>query len=122
MKNRRQAKPSAPAAPSAAPAPAAKGWFEVTVEGVVVSVKAVPRSSTAGIDGLYGDEALKVRIKAAPVEGKANKELTETLARIFGIPKSAAEIKGGATSKHKRILLRGLTAASFQAALPNLGI
>ena len=122
MKNRRQAKPSAPAAPAAAPAPAAKGWYEVTAEGVVVSVKAVPRSSTAGIDGLYGDEALKVRIKAAPVEGKANKELTETLARIFGIPKSASEIKGGATSKHKRILLRGLTAASFQAALPDLGI
>ena len=122
MKNRRQAKPSAPAAPAAAPAPAAKGWYEVTAEGVVVSVKAVPRSSTAGIDGLYGDEALKVRIKAAPVEGKANKELTETLARIFGIPKSAAEIKGGATSKHKRILLRGLTAATFQAALPDIGI
>ncbi|MBR4612478.1 MAG: DUF167 domain-containing protein [Kiritimatiellae bacterium] len=122
MKNRRQAKPPAPAAPAAAPAPAAKGWYEVTADGVVVSVKAVPRSSTAGIDGLYGDEALKVRIKAAPVEGKANKELTETLARVFGIPKSAAEIKGGATSKHKRILLRGLTAASFQAAMPNLGI
>lgn len=86
----------------------AAAWYEETPEGVVVSVKAVPRSSKAGIDGLYGEEALKVRIKSAPVEGKANKELVETLARAFGVAKSSVEIRGGATSKHKRVLLRGV--------------
>ena len=91
-------------------------WFDETPEGVIVSVKAVPRSSKPGLDGLYGTEALKVRIKAAPVEGKANKELAEVLARAFGIPKSAVEIKSGTTSKHKRILLRGVDARAFVAA------
>lgn len=95
-----------------------RGWFEVTAAGMAVSVKAVPRSSKAGIDGLYGDEALKVRIKSAPVDGKANKELVETMADAFGIAKSRVEIVSGGTSKHKRVLLKGLTEAAFLQALP----
>ena len=91
-------------------------WFSATPSGAEIAVKAVPRSSKAGIDGLYGDEALKVRIKSAPVDGKANKELVETLAAAFGIPKSAVEIRAGATSKHKRVLLRGVSAAQLARA------
>lgn len=95
-----------------------QGWFEATDAGVAVSVKAVPRSSKSGIDGLYGGEALKVRIKSAPVDGKANKELVATMASAFGLAKSAVEIVSGGTSKHKRVLLRGLGRAAFLAALP----
>ena len=58
---------------------------------------------------------MKVRIRCAPVDGKANKELVETLAEAFGLAKSAVVFKSGETSKTKRILLRGLTAA--QASL-----
>lgn len=83
-------------------------WIEPTEGGVRVSVKAVPRSSKSGIDGLYGDEALKVRIRSAPVDGKANKELVETLAKALGIPKANVEIVSGDTSKHKRVFLRGI--------------
>ena len=80
-----------------------------TPEGVILNVRAQPRSSRSGIDGLIGD-AVKVRIRCAPVDGKANKELIETLADAFGLPKSAVEFKSGETSKTKRILLRGLAA------------
>ena len=86
-------------------------WAVDTPEGAVVGVKAQPKSSRPGIDGPFGDDALKVRIKSAPVEGKANKELVEVLAKFFGIPKSSVEFKGGETSKTKRLLLRGLSAA-----------
>ena len=86
------------------------GWFAETAEGVVVNVKAQPRSSRAGVDGLVGD-ALKVRIRCAPVDGKANKELVETLADAFGIAKSNVVFKSGETSKTKRLLLRGVSAA-----------
>ena len=55
-----------------------------TPEGVVINVRAQPRSSRAGIDSLIGD-AVKVRVRCAPVDGKANKELIETLADAFGI-------------------------------------
>ena len=90
---------------------AATGYMAETPEGVVLSVRAQPRSSKAGIDGLLGD-AVKVRVRCAPVDGKANKELVETLADEFGIAKSSVVFKGGETSKNKRLLLRGVTAAA----------
>ena len=90
-----------------------------TPEGVVLNVRAQPRSSRAGIDGLIGD-AVKVRIRCAPVDGKANKELVETLADEFGLAKSSVVFKSGETSKQKRILLRGVSAASVEARLGEL--
>ena len=92
-------------------------YFTETAEGVIVNVRAQPRSSRAGIDGLFGADALKVRIRSAPVDGKANKELIETLADAFGLPKSAVVFKGGETSKTKRILLRGVSAARVLASV-----
>lgn len=89
-------------------------FYQITEEGVIVNVKAVPRSSRAGIDGLLGD-AMKVRIKCAPVDGKANRELVETLADAFGLPKSAVVFKSGETSKTKRLLLRGVDIEKVKA-------
>ena len=89
-------------------------WAKDTAEGAVISVKAHPRSSKCGIDGVAGD-ALKVRVRSAPVDGKANKELVETVAEAFGIAKSRVEFASGESSKSKRLLLRGLTAADAVA-------
>lgn len=86
-------------------------FFTETPGGIVLNVKAQPRSSKAGVDGLLGD-AVKVRIRCAPVDGKANKELVETLADAFGLPKSSVLFKSGETSKTKRILLRGFSDAA----------
>ena len=91
-------------------------YLTETPDGVILNVRAQPRSSRSGIDGLLGD-AVKVRIKCAPVDGKANKELVETLAKAFDLPKSAVVFKSGETSKTKRILLRGLTAAKVRTVV-----
>ncbi len=85
-------------------------YLTETTDGVVLNVRAQPRSSRAGIDGIVGD-AVKVRIRSAPVDGKANKELVETLADAFDLPKSRVVFKGGETSKTKRLLLLGVDAA-----------
>ena len=82
--------------------------FAETPEGIVLNVKAQPRSSKAGVDGLLGD-AVKVRIRCAPVDGTANKELIETLADAFDLPQSSVVFKSGETSKTKRILVRGFS-------------
>ena len=87
-----------------------------TAEGVVINVRAAPCSSRAGLDGTVGD-ALKVRVRSAPVDGKANKELIEVLADTFGLPKSAVVFKGGETSKTKRLLLRGITKETILSRL-----
>lgn len=88
-------------------------YLTETTDGVVLNVRAQPRSSRAGIDGIVGD-AVKVRIRSAPVDGKANKELVETLADAFDLPKSRVVFKGGETSKTKRLLLLGVDAASVR--------
>ena len=93
-------------------------WCSETAEGVVLSVRAKPRSSRAGIDGFMGD-ALVVRIRCAPVDGKANKELVETLADEFGLSKSRVEFKSGETSKSKRILLKDI---DVSAVMKKLGL
>jgi len=91
-------------------------WLAETPEGVVLSVKARPRSSRAGLDGFF-DGAVKVRVRCAPVDGKANKELVETLADAFGLPKSAVVFVSGETSKTKRLLLRGVSAARVRSVV-----
>ena len=86
----------------------AANWYTETSEGIILNVRAQPRSSRAGGEGLIGD-AVKVRIRSAPVDGKANKELIETVAAEFKLPKSSVVFKSGETSKTKRILVRGVS-------------
>lgn len=85
------------------------GYLTETEDGTILNVRAQPRSSRSGIDGLVGD-AVKVRIRCAPVDGKANRELVETLADAFGLPKGRVAFRSGETSKQKRILLMGVGA------------
>lgn len=91
-------------------------YYQETQEGTVINVKAAPRSSKAGVDGLLGD-AVKIRVRCAPVDGKANKELVEVLADAFDIPKSSVTFKSGETSKTKRILLRGVSALTVRSVV-----
>ncbi len=79
---------------------------------VVFKVQVVPRASKNEIVGAHNG-ALKVRITAPPVDGAANAELIKVLAKKFGVAKSAVEIVGGQTSKHKQIRVNGINAADF---------
>ena len=88
-------------------------------EGVIVNVRAQPRSSRSGVDGVVAD-ALKVRLRSAPVDGKANKELVETVADAFDLPKSRVKFKSGETSKTKRIILCGVSADEFETMLKSI--
>ncbi len=49
------------------------------------------------------DGSLTVHLKSPPVDGKANQELIQLLAKELGMPKSCIRIKTGATSKTKLI-------------------
>ena len=61
-----------------------KSIFSASAEGVILNVRVQPKSSRSGVDGVVGD-AIKVRVKSAPVDGKANRELVETLAEALGV-------------------------------------
>lgn len=58
-----------------------------------------------------------VRIKAPPVDGKANRELIEYLSEVFGIPKSGMEIIRGESSKFKTISISDQFAGAVRQKL-----
>ena len=55
--------------------------------------------------GLHG-EALKIKLAAAPIEGKANATLLKFIAKRFDVPLSQVVLKQGAKSRHKVIEVR----------------
>ncbi|HQZ98375.1 MAG TPA: DUF167 domain-containing protein [Pyrinomonadaceae bacterium] len=87
--------------------------IKVNSDAVEFRVRVIPRASRTEFVGII-DGVLKVRIKAAPVDGAANEELIKFLARTLGVSKSAVEIVAGQTSKIKRLRITGKTAADLE--------
>lgn len=83
-------------------------YLRETADGVIVSVRAVPNARKTEIVGLHS-EALKIKIKAVPEDGKANEELCTFLAHKLSLPKSAVSLRSGATSRSKTVLVKGLS-------------
>jgi len=65
-----------------------------------------PGASKNEIVGIQED-ALKLRISAPPVQGKANSKLIQFLAKQLGVKRSQVEILSGHTSKIKKIKVVG---------------
>jgi hypothetical protein len=87
-----------------------------TAGGVLIDVRVVPRSGRSGIAGTR-DGALLVRLNAPPVEGAANVELVDVIARALRVSKRAVAIVAGERSKQKRVRVEGMTETETTAAL-----
>lgn len=85
-------------------------------KGCSFTVHVVPRSHRDAVVGLYGD-ALKVRLKAPPVEGRANRALQEFLADQLEVPRQAVEILSGHTSRRKVVRVAWVQPADIRALL-----
>lgn len=75
-----------------------------TDEGIVVNLRISPNAKKNEIT--KENDAVKVKITAQPVDGKANKALIEFLSKNFKIPKTSIKILKGETSKDKTILFQ----------------
>jgi uncharacterized protein (TIGR00251 family) len=80
-------------------------WYRWQGKTLLLSVKVQPRASRDEIVGPHGDEGLKVRITAPPVEGKANQHLVRYLAKAFGVAKSRVTLLRGETGREKKIAI-----------------
>jgi len=81
-----------------------------------LEIKAVPNAPKSEVVGWLGD-ALKVKLKAPPIDGKANAELCSFLAKKLGLPKGAVQLDRGATSRKKIVLIEGLDLEELRARL-----
>ncbi len=81
--------------------------FRRVKDGITIEVKVEPRASTAGIQGVM-EGVLKVRLTSPPVDGAANKQLIELLAKELKIKKGAFTIMKGEKSKNKVVKITGV--------------
>jgi uncharacterized protein (TIGR00251 family) len=84
--------------------------------GIEIDVRVIPRAGRSGVAGTR-DGRLLVRLNAPPVEGAANEELIEVLAKALGVPKRAVSIVAGERSRQKRVRVAGVEPASAAALL-----
>ncbi|MBI1858933.1 MAG: YggU family protein [Candidatus Melainabacteria bacterium] len=83
---------------------------------LILSVYIVPRSSKTEIVGPYGD-ALKIKLNAPPVDGKANEELVYFLSKKLKISKSNIKMISGFNQKRKVLSITGLQISNIQVLL-----
>ena len=67
---------------------------------MVIQIKVKPNGRVSLLEE-GADGPRRARLKSAPVDGKANKELVTLIARYFACPKSAVSIKSGAGGRMK---------------------
>jgi uncharacterized protein (TIGR00251 family) len=75
-----------------------------------------PRSGRDEVIGWQGDE-LRVRVRAAPVEGQANEAVCRLIAKAVGVPYTAVEVTSGGTSRTKTVRITGLDQDAVRARL-----
>ncbi len=79
---------------------------ELQTKGTIsFKAKITPKSGRHEISGFLDDGTIKVKLKAAPEQGKANEELIELLSETFNISRKNIAIISGHTSPLKKILI-----------------
>jgi len=85
--------------------------IQSTPDGIIISIRVIPRARTSGLAGTRND-ALLVRLVASPVEGAANAELIDVIATVLDVPKRAVSIVAGERLRQKRVRVSGIDAAT----------
>lgn len=79
-------------------------WYRWDGAALRLSLRVQPRAREDAFGEPLGDE-LRVRLKAPPVDGKANARLIELLAGACGVPRQRVRIIGGAHGRSKVVLI-----------------
>lgn len=94
-------------------------FLRVQDGGVLLSVKLQPRASSNEIGEPLGNE-LRIKVTAPPVDAAANEALVRLLAERLDCPRNRVELVRGHTSRHKSVLLHGLTPEEAVAKLEKI--
>ncbi len=92
--------------------------FAAADGGVRVALRVMPKASRPGIAGTGRDAAgrpfLRVRVNAAPADGKANAAVVKLLAAAWDVPRSRLCIAAGAKDRRKTLHVAGETEALLE--------
>lgn len=81
-------------------------WYRRNGEVITLTLHVQPGAKRTDVAGLHG-EALKIRLAAPPIEGRANEALLKFIAESFGVPVRQVELKQGGQSRHKVVAVTG---------------
>ena len=84
--------------------------------GVQLTLHIQPNARITEVVGVHGD-ALKIRLHAPPVDGKANEALIKFLAAALDVPRHAVDITQGQSSRSKRVVVASALLTPEMAAL-----
>jgi uncharacterized protein len=79
-------------------------WAKKTTAGWLLAIHTQPGARKNEVAGIHG-EALKVRVAAPPLEGRANAALAAFIAAALGVPKNSVTVVKGGTSRRKTVLI-----------------
>lgn len=82
-------------------------WYRRDGEDLLLFLKIQPRAGKDAF-GEIMEDSRKLRIKAPPVEGKANDYLVRFLAKKLGVNRRAIRIEQGETGRNKRVRVKGV--------------
>ena len=83
---------------------------------VTFRLRVQPRAARDEVAGEHNG-AIKLRISAPPVEGRANDACRRLIAKLVGVSPSRVEIIAGESSKDKVIRVHNVTAERIRARL-----
>lgn len=90
--------------------------IETTTTGIRLHLYVQPGGKKSEVLGEH-DGALKIRVQAPPVEGKANAAVIEFVAKLFGVPRARVSLLRGHQSRLKVVEVEGLEIEKAAAKL-----
>lgn len=85
-------------------------WYRHSGDATTLTLHVQPGAKRSELFGLHGD-ALKIRLAAPPVEGRANEALLKFIAALFEVPLRQVTLKQGGQSRHKVVEVVGSSIA-----------
>ena len=81
-------------------------WYRREGGDITLTLHIQPGAKRSEVAGLHGD-ALKIRLAAPPIDGRANEALLRFIADSFAVPLRHVELLRGAQSRHKLVKVTG---------------
>ena len=86
------------------------------------AIRVTPRGGRDAIEGVTEDGVLRVRVRAAPVDGAATEAVLRLIADALGVPRSRVTLEAGATARTKRLCVDGIDTEVIRSRWPGVEV